>query len=135
MTPSEFYQQYEDRPFSRIPIYRDDIENVTGFVLSSDLLLAQASGQLDLPVSRYSGNLKKILESIDLSQVFDRFLKQRVHIMLVVDEYGGMSGILTLEDVLETLLGLEIVDEFDADEDMQVLARRLWKSLLSPSPI
>ncbi|HKL25262.1 MAG TPA: CBS domain-containing protein, partial [Desulfuromonadales bacterium] len=107
---------------------RDDIENVTGFVLRSDLLLAQASGQSELPVSRYSRDIKKIFESIDLSQVFDRFLKQRVHIMLVVDEYGGMSGILTLEDVLETLLGLEIVDEFDANEDMQVLARRLWKS-------
>jgi len=128
LTVSEFHQRYEDQPFSRIPIYRDDIENVTGFVLRSDLLLAQASGQSELPVSRYSRDIKKIFESIDLSQVFDRFLKQRVHIMLVVDEYGGMSGILTLEDVLETLLGLEIVDEFDANEDMQVLARRLWKS-------
>jgi len=128
LTVSEFHQRYEAQPFSRIPIYRDDIENVTGFVLRSDLLLAQASGQSELPVSRYSRDIKKIFESIDLSQVFDRFLKQRVHIMLVVDEYGGMSGILTLEDVLETLLGLEIVDEFDANEDMQVLARRLWKS-------
>lgn len=128
MTVGEFYERYEDRPFSRIPIYRDDIENVTGFVLRSDLLLAQANGQDDLPVARFSREINNILESIDLSQVFDRFLKQRAHIMLVVDEYGGMSGILTLEDVLETLLGLEIIDEFDADEDMQELARKLWKA-------
>ena len=58
---------------------------------------------------------------------FERFLKERVHIMQVMDEYGGFSCILTLEDLVETLLGLEIVDEFDHSEDMQALARSLWK--------
>ena len=57
----------------------------------------------------------------------DRFIHERVHIMMVVDEYGGFAGLLTLEDVLETLIGLEIVDEFDDTEDMQVLARKLWQ--------
>jgi CBS domain containing-hemolysin-like protein len=65
--------------------------------------------------------------SSSLSQAFDEFLRQRAHIMIIVDEYGGIEGILTLEDILETLLGLEIVDEGDATTDMQKLARRLWK--------
>lgn len=69
----------------------------------------------------------KILESIDISRAFDRSLRQRAHLILVVDEYGGMAGILTLEDVLENLLGLEIVDEMDHAEAMQLLARQLWK--------
>lgn len=128
LTVGEFHAHHEHQPFSRIPVYRNDIEDVIGFVLRSDLLLAQASGQKDLPVGHFSRDIEKILETLDLSKVFDRFMKQRAHIMLVVDEYGGMSGILTLEDVLETLLGLEIVDEFDTDEDMQVLARKLWKT-------
>ena len=69
----------------------------------------------------------RILEGVDLSRALGRFLKERVHIIAVVDEYGGLAGILTLEDVIETLLGLEIVDEFDPAEDMQHLARRVWK--------
>ena len=128
LSVGEFHEQHEHQPFSRISLYRHDLENVTGFVLRSDLLLAQASGQADLPVAYFCRDIGKILESLDLSKVFDRFMKQRAHIMLVVDEYGGMSGILTLEDVLETQFGLEIVDEFDTDEDMQVLARKLWKT-------
>ena len=64
---------------------------------------------------------------MSLSQVFNDLLRLRVHMMLVVDEYGGVEGIITLEDVLETLLGMEIVDEKDDAVDMQKEARRLWK--------
>jgi CBS domain containing-hemolysin-like protein len=64
---------------------------------------------------------------MSLSHVFKELLRLRAHMMLVVDEYGGVEGIITLEDVLETLLGLEIVDEKDASVDMQKEARRLWK--------
>ena len=127
MTVGDYFDRYEAKQFSRIPIYLADTENMTGFVLRSELLLAKARGQVERVVGDYSRDIPKILEQVDLSNAFNRFLKERVHIMLVMDEYGGFSGVLTLEDVLETLLGLEIVDEFDDTEDMQILARKLWK--------
>jgi CBS domain containing-hemolysin-like protein len=67
---------------------------------------------------------------MSLSQAFDELMRQRAHIVLVVDEYGGMEGILTLEDVIETLLGLEIIDEGDKAEDMQKVAQRLRRKRL-----
>ncbi|BCR04471.1 hypothetical protein DESUT3_15400 [Desulfuromonas versatilis] len=127
LTVGEYLARFGDSPFSRIPVYQGDPEQITGFVLRSDLLLAQARGQAGLAVAESRREIFKILETMDISRAFDRFMKQRSHIMLVVDEYGGVAGILTLEDVLETLLGLEIVDEIDHAEDMQILARQLWK--------
>ncbi len=127
MTVGDFLARFEEKPFSRIPVYDDHIENITGFVLRSDLLLAKIRGQSENTVADFAREIPKILEQSDLSRAFKRFLNERVHVMLVIDEHGGFSGILTLEDVLETILGLEIVDEFDSSEDMQVLARRLWK--------
>ncbi|MDH3997315.1 MAG: hemolysin family protein [Desulfuromonadales bacterium] len=127
MTVGDYFARYETKPFSRIPIYGSDTEDISGFALRSDLLLAQARGQSERTVAEFAREMPQILEQLNLSQAFDHFLKERVHIMRVIDEYGGFSGILTLEDVLETLLGLEIVDEVDANEDMQLLARKLWK--------
>jgi len=127
MTVGDYFARHEAKPFSRIPVYHREVENISGFVLRSELLLAKARGQTECLVADFARDIPKILERFDLSSAFDRFLKERVHIMLVMDEYGGFSGILTLEDVIETLLGLEIVDEFDDTEDMQSLARKLWK--------
>ncbi len=122
-----FVQQFEDKSFSRIPVYQGDVENVIGFVLRNDLLLAEAHDQSARQIVEFLREIPKFLETMDLSQAFDLFLKKQTHIMLVVDEFGGMSGILTLEDVLETMLGLEIVDEFDPAVDMQVVARGQWE--------
>jgi len=127
MTVGEYFANYEEKPFSRIPVYLSDTENITGFALRSELLLAKARGKTESIVANFARDIPKILEQVDLSQALNRFLKEHVHIILVMDEYGGFSGILTLEDVLETLLGLEIVDEFDDTEDMQSLARKLWE--------
>ena len=114
----------------RIPIYRDNQEQVTGFALRGDLLLAQARGNTDTQLSNYCRPMSALLDSMSLSQAFDELMHQRSHIVLIVDEYGGMAGILTLEDVLETLLGLEIVDEGDKAEDMQKVAQRLRRKRL-----
>lgn len=123
----EFFHKYEQVRFSRIPIYAENQDQVTGFVLRDDLLLAQARGNTDSPLKKYCRSLPALLASMSLSQAFDEFMRLRAHIMLVVDEYGGLKGLLTLEDLLETLLGLEIVDEGDEEVDMQQLARRLWR--------
>ncbi|WP_018691694.1 CNNM domain-containing protein [Algicola sagamiensis] len=123
----EFFHKYDDMRFSRIPIYEDDPVNVTGFVLRSDLLLAQARGNTDNILKNYARSIPSLLATMKLSQAFNEFLRMRAHIILVVNEHGSAQGVLTFEDLIETLLGLEIVDESDKDIDMQKLARRLWK--------
>ena len=128
ITVGTYFREYGDKQFSRIPVYQDgDNDHVTGFVLRNDLLLAQAKDEFDRPVLDFVRELPAVVSSTSLSKAFDDLLKQRAHIVLVVDEYGGTQGILTLEDVLETILGLEIVDESDAAHNMQDLARELWR--------
>jgi CBS domain containing-hemolysin-like protein len=127
ITVEEFFHKYDHIPFSRVPIYNDDPENISGWVFRADLLLAQARGNSKRMLSNYRRDITVTLESVSLSHVFNELLRSRVHMMLVVDEYGGVEGIVTLEDVLETLLGLEIVDEKDKAVDMQKEARKLWQ--------
>ncbi len=127
MNIEEFFLKHENVRFSRIPIYRDPQEGFSGFVLRGDLLLARAKGHTKNKIKEYCREIFTVLSPTKLSQAFDIFMRRRSHIMLIVDEYGGVEGILTLEDVLETLLGLEIIDEGDKAVDMQKLARQLWK--------
>ena len=126
VTVEEFFHKYDQVPFSRIPVYNNEAENITGFVFRSDLLLAQARGNSSSKLSNYQRKLRVMPVSMSLSFAFNEFLKLRTHMMLVVDEYGGIAGIITLEDVLETLLGLEIIDEKDEDANMRVLAKKRW---------
>lgn len=126
-TVEEFYHKHDKVPFSRIPIFQQEQEHIIGFVLRTDLLLAQARGNGDSLLENYRRELNAIPSNMSLSMAFKEFLRLQTHIMLVIDEYGGVEGILTLEDVLETLLGLEIVDEKDSAINMQKKARRLWR--------
>ena len=123
----EFFHMHGQTRFSRIPIYKGSQEQVTSFVLKDDILMAQARGNADKPLSNYRRELPVILDFLTLSQAFEEFLKQRIHIALVVNEYGDIAGVISLEDILETMLGLEIVDESDKDVDMQKLAQKLWR--------
>ncbi len=127
LTVEEFFWKYGGERFSRIPVYAEDAHNPDGFVLRSDLLLAQARNNTGTPLENYRREISVLPKSATLTQAFDAFLRQRAHIMLIVDEYGEMAGILTLEDILETLIGMEIIDEGDAIADMQAQARRLWR--------
>jgi CBS domain containing-hemolysin-like protein len=131
LTVEEFFWKYGSERFSRIPVYSEEPGRLNGFVLRSDLLLAQARGNTDTRLSTYRREISALPETTTLSHAFDEFLRQRAHIMLIVDEYGSIEGILTLEDILETLLGLEIVDEGDSNIDMQKYARRLWRKRAS----
>ena len=126
-TVGAFFDEHEAVRFSRIPLFRDDPDQADGFVLRSDLLLAQAKGEVDTPLAHFKRPLPVAPESLSLAQAFNRLLRVRAHIVQVVDEYGCLAGILTLEDIIETLLGLEIVDEGDEAVDMQEHARRLWR--------
>ena len=109
--------------FGRMPVYAESVDSLSGFVLRSDILMAASRDEWDTILF----DLKKPLltirmdESVDLA--LDRFLESKVQILAVLDEFGGTAGIITMEDVIETLLGEEIVDELDEHEDMRELAR------------
>jgi CBS domain containing-hemolysin-like protein len=122
-----YYHKHDKVLFSRIPVYKDDSDNITGYVFRSDLLLAQARANGTNPLANYMHSMPAVLDTTPIQSVFDKLVKDRVHMMLVVNEYGSVEGIITLEDVIETALGLEIVDEKDHAVDMQKEARRLWK--------
>jgi CBS domain containing-hemolysin-like protein len=123
----EYFDKHHSSRFSRIPVYKGDRDHVTGFVLRSDLLLSHARGNSDNSLEVYRREMPALPDNSSLQSAFELFMEKRGHIMLVVDEYGSMEGILTLEDILETILGIEIVDEGDTIDDMRKLARRLWR--------
>ncbi len=110
--------------FSRIPIKGETVDDVQGMVLRTDLLEAAAGGRTGVLLSELKRDLAVVPESATLLDLLRRFGESGEHIFLVVDEYGGTDGVLTLEDVLETILGAEIVDETDQAVDMRDLAMR-----------
>lgn len=113
-------------PFSRIPVFGADLDDVTGFVIREDLLLAQTQGTGNRPLTALRREILAVAGATPLSSLLEQLIDQRRHIAVVIGEYGETRGIVTLEDVVETLLGIEIVDEGDKVEDMQSLARQLW---------
>lgn len=113
--------------FSRLPIYDHDLDSVIGFVLREDLLVAKNHGQGERPIHEFRREIVTVMAKTPLSRLMEILLEQRQHIALVVGEYGDTKGVVTLEDVVETLLGIEILDEGDKVEDMQKLARQLWE--------
>jgi CBS domain containing-hemolysin-like protein len=127
LTIGEFLGQHAAMPFSRVPVYGESPDDLTGFVLRDEILLARAEQRTEWTLSRIKRNLKEVPESAPVWAAFEQLVGGREHIRAVRDEYGGLAGIVTLEDVVETLLGMEIVDEADHDVDMQEKARRLWR--------
>lgn len=127
ITVEEVLKQEEKLQFSRFPVYRESEEDITGYVLKNDLYLKLAEGEARTPLKEIRREVLIFHERIRLKDLFERIIEKQEHIAVIVDEYGGFSGIVTMEDVVETLLGLEIVDEFDTIEDMQKLARQKWK--------
>ena len=123
----EYFHKYDQVPYSRIPIFDSEREDITGYVLRSDLLLSQARGNGDCQLKSYCRDITVIAENMPLNQALNKLLHARSNIMLVIDEYAGVEGIITMEDVIETILGFEIVDEKDKMIDTQKEARRLWK--------
>ena len=127
LTVSEALDSVADLPVSRIPIFGDGVDDVIGFVLKTDLLLAHAAGKGDTKISEYRRPLRAIRDNVQLSALFELLLGSRSHIAVVIDQYGSNSGVVTLEDLIETLIGMEIVDEADQATDMQKVAREHWR--------
>jgi CBS domain containing-hemolysin-like protein len=127
MTLQEFLRNKEFLHFSRIPIYHDNKDNITGYVFRELVFEKLAEDQFDLKLKDIKREIVIFPESITLFDAWDEMLQKKEHISLVIDEYGGMDGITTLEDIIETLLGFEIVDEKDRIEDMQQYAVKRWQ--------
>ncbi|WP_323842828.1 hemolysin family protein [Moraxella sp. Pampa] len=125
MTVGDVFANLPKLPFSRFPIFNEDLDNATGFVLKSDLLIARANQEIHTPLSTFRRDIPFVFAKMKLFDLLNMMLKERIHIALAVGEFGEVKGLVSLEDVLETLLGLEIVDEFDRVDDMQALARQL----------
>jgi CBS domain containing-hemolysin-like protein len=126
LTVQAALNQPEKMPFSRMPIYSANIDAIDGFVLREDLLVALNQGKGDAPISSFKREIISVLDTTPLTRLLETLLELRHHIAVVVGEYGETKGLVTLEDVVETLLGIEILDEGDKVEDMQQLARQLW---------
>ncbi len=119
--------RHADTAFSRIPIYGENQDDVRAFVLKVDLMREKLAGRGSLPLRELGRELQAVSEKASLEAVFERLLDDQLHLLLVLDEYGGLAGLVTLEDVVETLLGLEIVDEADEVDDLRKLARQKWE--------
>nr|WP_321445963.1 hemolysin family protein [uncultured Cohaesibacter sp.] len=122
MTVGEVVKSRDTYPFSRMLVTGSSIDEVTGFLLTRDLLLSAVNGQNDSDLSALRRDILCISENEDLDSLLEKLMGNDVHIALVQDDYGGTAGLITMEDVLETLLGAEIVDEHDEVEDLQKLA-------------
>lgn len=127
MTLREYYENDDYDHFSRIPVYADSPEYITGYVLRDDALedltedkFQKALGEIKRPIPQFT-------EDDSIGDIFDQLLKQKSQIAIVIDEYGCFQGILTLEDVIETIFGFEIIDENDVIPDMQAYARERWQ--------
>ncbi len=123
-----FHETHPTLQFSRIPLSEGDRQDhVTGYFLRDELLAAIVAGNGGNPLSSIRRDILITQRKKHLPELFNWFIERREHIALVVDEFGGMAGIVTMEDIIETLLGMEIVDEMDKTANMQEVARRTWE--------
>lgn len=127
MTLKEYYQSDDYDHFSRIPLYSDSPEFITGYVLRDDALEDLAEDHFDKTLGEIKRPLPFFNENKSIGEIFDQMLRQKSQIALIIDEYGCFQGILTLEDIIETIFGLEIMDESDVVTDMQQYARERWQ--------
>lgn len=134
MTIEQFHSNSAFRRFSRIPLYSaENEEEITGFVHRQDVIENMANDQFDLKLSSIKKPIIFVPETQPLTVLWEKLLKEKGHIALVVDEYGGFEGVVTLEDVIETILGLEIIDERDIAADMQQYAKERWEQKKQPN--
>ncbi len=122
-----FIRQKEFLQYSRIPVYSEDIDHVTGYILKTDVLEKLAKGGKDITLKDLKRSIMIFYESASIPKLFEELLLRKEHIALIIDEYGGMQGLATMEDIIETILGLEIMDEKDIEVDMQELAKKKWE--------
>jgi CBS domain containing-hemolysin-like protein len=127
MTLQEFLKNKDFLHFSRIPVFQENRDNITGYVFREVVFEKLAEDQFELKLKDLKREILSFPKSLTLFEAWEVLLQNKEHISLIVDEYGGMDGIATLEDIIETLLGFEILDEKDQVDDMQQYALKRWQ--------
>lgn len=127
-TVEDFFNTNLNLRFSRIPVYADTEDNIKGLVLKDDVFKEMALGNGSKTLSELKRDIIIVTRNMAIPTLFEELVETRNHMALVVDEYGTVSGLVTMEDVIETLLGLEIMDESDKVSDLQVQARKNWEA-------
>ena len=130
LSVSEALEDERTKQFSRIPVYSDDQDHVTGLVTNRELLIGEREGKSDMAISHFSKPITRVSENLQVQKLLDLFIKKKEHLFLVEDEFGQTAGIVTLEDAIETMLGREIVDETDTVEDLQEFAKEKYRDRL-----
>lgn len=126
-TLGEFHQEHPNLIFSRIILFDQSIDDVTGYCLKQDVLENLANDKHQNELNSLELNIPRVGEDVAITYLLDVLISKREHICLVTGPYGGTSGVVTIEDVIETLLGVEIMDEVDKIDDLQKLARQTWE--------
>ena len=126
-TVEDFFNNNMNLRFSRIPIYKDSEGNIIGLVLKDDIFKEMALGNGSKKLSELKRDIIIVERNTPIPTLFEKLVENRNHLASVVDEYGTVSGLVTMEDVIETLLGLEIMDESDSVSDLQHQARKNWE--------
>lgn len=124
----DFLENKDYLKFSRIPVYSENDENITGYVFRQEVFENLAEDKHSLKLKEIKRDIIVVPDSMMLFSLWEKLLEKKEHIALIVDEYGGLDGIVTMEDIIETLLGLEILDEKDTVTDMQKYARERWNT-------
>jgi len=131
LTLDQARQQAGLWPYSRVPVYKEDTEDIIGVVMRRDVFNAIADGKKDKKLFELMRPVHFVPESAKADVLLKEFLEKRQHQFVVIDEYGGVAGIVTLEDVIEEIIGREIVDEFDPAIDMSEMARKRRRQVMN----
>ena len=129
MTAKQFFKDKRYLHHSRIPVYDKDEEYITGYILRMEAVQLMAEDKFDVTLGSIRREIQSFPKDKPLDEIWDVMIEKDEQISVIIDEYGCFQGILTLEDVIETLIGDEIVDEMDTVRDMQQLARDKWKKI------
>lgn len=127
MVLKEFIYEERFKAFTRIPIYKENIDEINGYILRPYVFECILGGKGDLTLKDIRREFIVAYNNMSLSSIWEELLLKNEHIALVIDQYGGVDGIVTMEDIIESLIGREIVDERDTNRDMQQVAREKWE--------
>ncbi|MDD4755698.1 MAG: CNNM domain-containing protein [Prolixibacteraceae bacterium] len=126
-TVNEIYKELKPMVFSRIPVFHNHPDNITGLILKDNILENLAQDRHQVKASEIKRDILFVEDNYSVAKLMDTLVLNREHMAMVADSFGSIVGLVTMEDLFETLLGLEIVDESDRVEDMQKLAVERWK--------
>lgn len=133
LTVNQYLSEHGSSSFSRVLIYDKDADDIIGFVHKNDIMLAYHRLGTDYKISKLVKPIYTVPSTQNVSSLLQTLLTKRTHICLVIDEYGDVQGIVTLEDMIEALMGLEIVDERDQSTNMRAVAKQRWHKRLADS--